>query len=412
MKEFIMSGAGNRSAFRECLHWLAETSPEWVIANIDLIIKYGRWDDIRSLNQTKAEDYGYLVWASAIKEKDGLACKWADRKDKKLLKILRRDKTVNDIGDFRRLLAQGRENIVERSMCANKWDNINYSKVPSVAMSRYTKAFSKHDENRFQTFKDKVENGEEKINASVLFPHDLVTTVLNGDAQTADLQFKALPNWMSKSDLRILTICDTSGSMSAIIGGSVAAWFVSTSLALYCSDRISETSPFHRKFLQFCDESKLTDWSHLKFSECFNRRGYAKSSLFNGAVGSTRIDLALNSILNYAKQFNATNEQMPNLLLIISDMQFSEGSTRTNDTVIENCMNEWKKAGYTTPKIVYWNVAGCAGQPADVTHKNVGLVSGFSPSILEAIFSATDFTPKGIMMEKIKKYEVNIPKTV
>jgi hypothetical protein len=388
-----MAGAGNRSAFRECLRWLAETDPKWIVANINQIPELGRWDDLRVLNGTVASE----IWANAIAKQDGLACKWADRSDTNILRILRKDKVVKDVGDFRRLLSEGRKNVVERAMCSNRWNEIVYPHIPSVAMTRYTKAFNKHDEARFAKFKEKVEKGEEKINASVLFPHDLTRTAFNGDTEIADAQFKALPNWVGDSKLRIMVLCDSSGSMSSNIGGSVEAWHVSSSLSLYCSDRIPVESPFHRKFIQFESESKLSDWKDHTFSEAYglgkkpmgrSKRSYFSGGygIFDGACGATRIDKALDMLLGHATMFGATNDQVPNLILIISDMQFhgvSEGTA--GKTVIEHCLNKWEKAGYNRPKIVYWNLSGYSGSPATIAHKDVGLVSGFSPSILEAI---------------------------
>lgn len=419
----VRGGAGNRSAFRECIKWLAETDPKWVIANIEQIPELGRWDDLRALNGTDAEQVAVEIWAKAIAKKDGLACKWADRKDKNLLKELRKQKVVKDIGEFRRLLAEGRKNVVERAMCNNNWNEINYSHVPSVAMSRYTKAFNKHDEVRFTKFKERVVKGEDKINASTVFPHDLVRTMNNGDHEIADAQFDAMPNWVGNSELRIMVICDSSGSMSSHVGGSVRAIDVSTSLALYCSDRIPVDSPFHRKFIQFESESKLCDWKGHTFSEAY---GYGKNpmgsrggfwgsqGIFDGACGGTRIDTALDMLLKNAQLFGATNEQIPNLVMIISDMQFhgagdSYRSNANDNTVVENCLAKWEAAGYNRPKILYWNLAGYKGSPATIKHKDVGLVSGFSPSILQAVLNAEDFTPLGIMLKKLEKYTVKIP---
>jgi hypothetical protein len=312
------------------------------------------------------------------------------------------------------MLAKFRNFVPEAKMCSKNWKEIEYPKVPSVAMSRYTKAFAKNDAKRFEKYKEALVSGEAKINASALFPHDLVRTVLNGDAKIADAQFEALPNYMGKSNARIMTIVDTSGSMSSIIGGSVHAWHVSTSLGLYCSDRLGKDNPFYKNFLQFASESKLTDCGKYTFSEAY--KGYStwggkQNSLFDGACSGTRIDKALDSILNFAVMFKATNEQIPNMLLIISDMQFQEGSSvyGSTDTEVERCMKKWDEAGYARPKIVYWNTDGYAGSQDVATSKNVGLVSGFSPSILEAILNAKDFTPKGIMLEKIKKYEIVVP---
>jgi len=244
--------------------------------------------------------------------------------------------------------------------------------------------------------------------------------MVGGDPEAVDAQFAAMPNWVGDSKLRIITLCDSSGSMGAFAGGSVQNIDISTSLSLYCSDRIPKDSPFYRKFIQFESESKLTDWADMTFSEAYgygkkpgrstHRGGYGGAGIFDGACGGTRIDTALDMLLNHAKMFKATNEQVPNMILIISDMQFHGVPEGTHGkTVVEHCLEKWEQAGYDRPKIVYWNLSGYAGSPATVTHKDVGMVSGFSPSILEAVLNATDFTPKGIMLKKLEKYKVTIP---
>lgn len=116
-----------------------------------------------------------------------------------------------------------------------------------------------------------------------------------------------------------MVLADTSGSMDQKIAGDINAMDVCKGLTLYCSDRLGKENPFYRKFIQFCDEGKLTDWKKYDFTTALNGR------IFNGAVGSTRIDKALNMLLSMGTMFNATAEQMPTVLLIISDMQFSQG---------------------------------------------------------------------------------------
>jgi hypothetical protein len=99
---------------------------------------------------------------------------------------------------------------------------------------------------------------------------------------------------------------------------------------------------------------------------------------------------------------------MPTTLLIVSDMQFHQGS-RTNDTEVETCLKEWDAAGYNRPKVVYWNTAGYEGQQATDGMMNVGLISGFSPSILKSLLGGSDFSPTGVMLRTLEKYEVIIP---
>ena len=394
-------GAGNRSAFRECLTWLATTDPEWVKVNIASIPAAGRWDDLKALYDTPCEEAALEAWTQGIQAGDdkNLAAKWANRRDNKLRKHLKMTPK-----DYRKLLVS-RTAVVENKMTARQWQEIDYPTVPSVAMARYTNAFKKRDTERYEKFKTAVAAGETSVNASTLFPHDCVRTARNGDAELANLQFAALPNYFADTNKRILCLCDSSGSMSVQVSGSVAAIDVSTSLSLYCSDRLASDSPFYRKFMQFEDESQLTDWKDMTFSDVITG-----GTVLNGAVGSTDLQKALTTLLAYAKMFNATPEQMPSVLLVISDMQFNQGVHQPNQTEIEHSIDQWVKAGYERPTLVYWNTAGYAGAPATIRDETVALVSGFSPSVLQALFSSDDLSAAAVLNRALEKYAVVAPK--
>jgi hypothetical protein len=377
---------------------------------MEWIPEVGRWDDLRALFPTPLRNQAAAMWGDAILANNLLAAKWADRKDMPILYYLK-SKGVRDIGDFRRLLARVRKDgIVEHKMCTKRWGEIEYPKVPSVAMSRYTNAFSRHDEERFAKYKEALAKGEATVHASVLFPHDCVRTCLYGDHEIAEAQFEALPNYMEGADERIIVISDTSGSMATRVSGSVEAVHISQGMALYCSAKMPKDSPFYKKFIGFCSESEFKDWNGMSFAEAVNSR-----RIFDHAVGATRIDTALWLILHTAKFFNLPDSFMPTTLLIVSDMQFHGGSgyfdsgVKSEGAEVEKMMRLWNDAGYSTPKIIYWNTAGYAGSPTTVDQSNTALVSGFSPAILTSIFSGTDLTPAGVMMRALEKYKIERP---
>lgn len=393
-------GAGNRSGARECYSWLANHEPEWLAANIGWLPLVGRWDDLRSLFDTPAEKQAVDLWTEALKANDVLAAKWADRSDSPIRKHLNMV-----IGDFRRFLAKMRkDHIVEHKMCTDRWNEINYENTPSVAMARYTKAFGKHDEGRFNKYKESLEKGEAEIHADVLFPHDCIRTSRYGDRKIADAQFDALPNYMEGTDEKIMVISDTSASMDSTVAGSISAVDVSQGIALYCSARMPKDGPFYKKFVGFCDESRFKDWEGMTFSEAIRNR-----NVFDGAIGSTQIHTALELILKVARTFKLTEDQMPTTLIIVSDMQFHGGGVDGNGSEVENCLDLYEKAGYRKPKVVYWNTDGYAGSPATIRSQNIALVSGFSTGILKALLSGEDFTPKAVMLRALEKYTITIP---
>lgn len=405
-------GAGNRSGFREILKWLAIENPEWVEANIHLIPAVGRWDDLESLIDTSCEKDALAFWVRAIQDGNQLAAKWCPREDKnkEIFHKLRRIVKMSP-KDFRKLIVKN-TNVVETLMCQQDWHDVDYNKVPSVAMARYNNAFKAHDTARFEEWKGALEKGvddegnEVKVNAGAIFPHDIVRTlVADFDSEKlCNAQFAALPNYMDNTEMRIMTICDFSGSMTDIVSGSVRRIDVSMALGLYCSDRLGEKNPFYRMFIPFSDNSKLVCWKNETFSKAVRKYN-------DGWCGSTNIRAALDQILESAQMFKATDKQIPNCLLIVSDMQFDDGAT-DDMTSVEAGLIEWEKAGYARPKIVYWNLAGYDGAPATKQHKDVGLVSGFSPSILRAVLGGKDFTPMAILNRAIEKYKVVNPDKV
>ncbi len=389
-------GAGNRSAFRACLRWVAETYPEWIQSNVSLIPHYGRWDDLEALYGTPCERDALRIWSEAIKEKHGLACKWADRKDNKLRAYMKLTPKV-----YRKMVVSGTD-VVEQKMCSGNWDEINYQHVPSKAMSMYTNAFTSHDAPRFSEFKAKLETGEAKINASALFPHDCVRTCKNGDPDIANAQFKAMPNFLDETDGRVITVADFSGSMQTQVSGSIELIDISLALALYCSEKLGEQNPFYRKFVLFSRESQIIDWKGMKFSDAVrvipNRYGVAEN---------TDVYKALTHVLEYGLKNKARKNQFPTAMLIVSDMQFDQHGA-TDMSAVDQAMAEWDKAGIPRPTLVYWNLAGYPGNQEDAFKKGVVLVSGFSPAVIKEAFMRCG-DPYKVMMKTLEKYVISVP---
>jgi len=424
------AGAGNRSGAREAINWIATNHPEWINANIHIIPEVGRWDDLIALFDTPCESTAVKYWVEAIQSENGLAAKWAPReKNNKSIYHKLRKAIGLDPKSFRKLIAHNTK-VVETFMCNKAWNDINYNHVPSVAMARSVTAFSKHDPERFQAWKESLKDPESKnkIHAEVLFPHDCIRTLKADlssaakggfytwsknrshdgeeyfDSEIANAQFAALPDYMSKTKMRLICLCDFSRSMVTPVSGSVEAIDVSMGLGLYCSDRIGKDNPFYRKFIPFSDNSRLVDWSEDTFSVAVQKHN-------DGWCGSTNITSALDQILDAAKLFKATKDQIPNCLLVISDMQFDPGSNGEK-TAIEACMDKWVEAGYDKPVIVYWNLGDSSTSPATSDSEDVALVSGFSPSILTAVLEGDDFSPIGVMERAIAKYNVVDPRKV
>ena len=116
----------------------------------------------------------------------------------------------------------------------------------------------------------------------------------------------------------------------------------------------------------------------------------------------TNLHAAFSKILDVAVKNEVPQAEMPEMLLILSDMQFNQ-CVRYDNSAMEMIQRKYTAAGYTVPQIVFWNLNSSDNVPVKADETGVALVSGFSPAIVKALLSANmgDFTPEGIMMETI-----------
>ena len=113
---------------------------------------------------------------------------------------------------YRKLLV-GLTNVVETKMCAKDWKSIDYSKLPSLASSRYQKTFRKNDESRYETYKQALVDGVTKINAGAVYPYDVIKSIKQGGEKVvAAKQWDSLQNYMEDIN-EVLPVVDVSGSM-------------------------------------------------------------------------------------------------------------------------------------------------------------------------------------------------------
>lgn len=313
-----------------------------------------------------------------------LLAKWLSRKGTEFNKV--RKYLGLTPKDYRKLIV-GLSNTVEQHMCAKDWESIEYPKVPSVAMNKYRKAFERNDQNRFTEFIADVNDGKEKINASVLFPHQLFEAYKRRETQAAvEAQWNNLPDYMTGEE-RVLPVCDVSGSMTGL------PMSVSVSLGIYLSER--NKGIFKDAFVTF---SARPTMQYLKGS-FYERCRQLETAHWEM---NTNLEAVFNLILDKAVKHSLPKEEMPTKILIISDMEFDACVSKGDDTAIAMIERMYKDAGYERPEIIFWNVNGRLGNvPGNYKHKGVGLVSGFSPAIMKSILEGKIETPISLMLRTV-----------
>ena len=396
----VRGGSGERELFRSILKYLEKHDPAAAEVLMDKIPELGRWDDLFVFESKALKAKAFTMLGDALRAHNGLAAKWTPRKGKIAAEI--RDFFGMTPKQYRKSLV-ALTNVVETQMCANDWDNINFNHVPSVAAARYKKAFGRHTE-KFAEYVAKLAKGEAgvKVNAGAVYPYDVLKGVINhyggvkfGKTELDHIvaQWEALPNFVG--DASILPLVDVSGSMStpAGKGSSFSCMDVAISLGLYLADK--NKGAFKDTFLTFSGSPELLT---LKGNVVQKAEQMVKSKWDM----NTNLVKAMDKILSVAVKGSVPQEDMPKMLLILSDMQF-DACAKYDDSAMQMIKRKFTDAGYNVPNIVFWNLNASDNVPVKYDTRGAALVSGFSPSIVKAVLSADteQFTPEGIMMKTI-----------
>ena len=408
-------GAGERELFRQILKYLEKINVQDAMRLMSKAPELGRWDDVMVFDSPFLKQMSFEMVKNALAEGNGLAAKWTPRKGQFAAEL--RNYLDWSPKFYRKRLVE-LTNVVEQKMCAKEWDTINFSHVPSVAAARYKKAFYRNATEAYSAYvaelvKDpKDRDPAVKVNAGAVYPYDVLKGVINlyGSANynktQLDLvvaQWEALENFVG--DANVLALVDVSGSMSCPAGGRISKSMVTcmdvaVSLGLYVADK--NKGKFKDTFLTFSGSPELL---HLKGNVVEKSAQMVRS---NWAM-NTDLVKAMEKILRVAKEGGVPQSEMPEMLLIMSDMQFDQ-CARFDDSAMNMIRRKFEDAGYELPKIVFWNLNAADNVPVKYDTRGVALVSGFSPAIMKAVLSADteQFTPEAIMWKAIGNDRYNV----
>lgn len=422
----VRGGLGERRLFRVCLKKLFNMG---ALDNADinslcnLIMEYGRADDIYTIldcgNKTVKECASVWIMTTLAddiaKMKAGksvsLLAKWlksekASSKESKRLAKLTAVACGMSMKSYRQTLSQLRAyiDVTEVKMSADKWNDIDYSKVPSKAGLNYSEAFKRHDGERYSEYLAAVERGEAKINAGTLYPYEILHRYVGWYSEvkaldpTLEEMWKALPNTVNgKMAGSTLVVADGSGSMTVCVGGETTALDVANSLAIYFSERA--TGPYKDKYITFSSRSQFVD-----FSKCKTLKEKVEEALRHNEVADTNIEAVFNLILDTAVRSGASQEDVPANILAVSDMEFNEAvDGRSDRSLFDGIGERFKAAGYKMPRLVFWNVnSRTCVVPIQENDAGVALVSGFSPNVADMVMSG-ETDPMKCLVETLMK---------
>lgn len=421
----VRGGQGERNFFKVCIKKMTMIDKEAIRRNIRFIPEFGRWDDLYCLEGTCLEAEAFQFMKTQLEldvnsKTPSLLAKWlksenTSSKESKRLGTITRKYFGLTSKQYRKILSELRRriNVVEKLMSANRWDEIEFDKIPSRAGFIYKNAFARRDiiKEKYKAF---ALDESTKVNASTLYPYECVEKALdfwgnNDDTHRAMVNkyWDNFEDYIKGKPFNGIVMADTSGSMW---GTPMNA---AVSLAMYCASKCS--GPYANHFLTFSSNPYLCEIKGYDFvNQCERIAGN------DDWDSSTNIEAAMDLLLNIALKNNLPQSDVPENLVIVSDMEFNScvsagpvtnsrwdmGSRYTlnseDTTLFETIEKRWAENGYKMPHITFWNVDCRNGKNIPMKDNGyVNFVSGFSPVLFEQLLECK--TAYDLMMEVLNK---------
>ena len=432
----VRGGQGERRFFRVVCKYLANKETEAMRRNLKYVPEFGRWDDLYVFVGTKLERDAFGLMEEQIKldlscKTPSLLAKWLKSENTssgESCALANKTRIAFDLThrQYRKMLSYLRNkiNIIERLMSENRWDEIEFDKIPSKAGLIYRNAFARHDIERMKSEKQVVsyenfmKDEKTKVNAKDLYPYEVVAKAYNlthqgywgwpgrwggwnsgsddtrnsTERNAINKYWDNLKDYFNGCSLDALCMIDTSGSMW---GEKASAPInVAISLGLYAAERAR--GPFAGHYISFSSKPQLIETKGVDFCDKVQR--IYKTNLCE----NTNIEAAFEMLLQTAIHNRCKQSDLPKTIVVISDMEFDMQRGRyglPTNTLMENIEHRWNQYGYNTPNLVYWNVDARQNNIPMAVKDGISFVSGFSPVLFEQIMKGK--TAYDLMFDKL-----------
>ena len=408
----VRGGQGERRFFRVAFKWLCRNDARNAANLLKYVPEYGRWDDLIDIGYTMYEEGRPAIANEVIKiiahqmdldiqsKTPSLLGKWMPSENASAYVTKKKAKWIisrvpgMSARSYRKSLSSIRKriNVLERLMSENRWDEIEFDKIPSKAGMKYRNAFAVKEVTaaRYKAF---MASKSTKVNASVLNPVDIAEkafhTSLHNTVEVDALSkyWDNLKDYYQGREENAIAVVDVSGSMW---GQPMAA---AVGMGAYVATK--SHGPFANHFITFSDSPELVEFVGDNIVDKLQRCSRADWG------GSTNIEATMDLILNTAKENHLSQDDLPARLYIFSDMEFNRCMTDNNshygwmrglssdklETLFEIIEKRFKRAGYEMPQITFWNLDCRNEKNIPAIGDKFNYISGFSMSQMEQVMA-------------------------
>ncbi len=270
-------------------------------------------------------------------------------------------------------------------------DNIDFEKVPSLAMTKYTHTFSTRDDlkTRFAEYIQKVKESKAKINTKTTNVYDAYK-IATCDCMTPQsieeearevVANKIVDEKTEGVEMNAICILDTSGSMgwtdfshNSLLGKAMSIAYGLATKSTYAPNQV----------ISFSSRPRLMTIKGNTLKEKYR-------SMYTGDCSNTDFGKVMDLLSKLTTY--------PEYLIVLSDMEFDCGSCQSK----ERTMQIFKEHGAET-KIIWWNLNDRNKTVPEFDEYGNIFLSGYNLQILKLLenkFDMTSYIDK--ILEKYKK---------
>ena len=368
------------------------------------VVKAGRYDDLYKIGTNGSIEY----LKREIENGNELAKKWMPRltgKDRKIAKAICKMWKISE-KEYRELIKTDSTVEYKLSYAVPKEQSeldklfgkgnyihplvgeIDFEKVPSLAMHKYLKTFSTREDikDRFNEYIQAVKENKAKVNTKTANVYDAYQTATMDCMTTRSVREnadviakKTVENATIGVELNAIPILDTSGSMT--LGGNLLE--KATSIA----HGIATHSTYAKnQLISFSSRPQLMTIKGETLREQYR-------SMFTGDFSNTDFGKVMKLLQKL--------EKYPEYLIVLSDMEFDEGSNQSK----EETMRIFKEHGADT-KIIWWNLNDRNKTVPEFDEYGNIYLSGYNLQLLKLLENKFDMT--SYLDKLLKEYAKNI----
>ena len=421
LRDIESEGQGERRFFRIVLKWLASFDVAAVKRNLAILVhnNYCRWDDLFVLFDTPAEDFtmdlirkqlteDIKAYNTSNKAPVSLCAKWMPSINASSAKTKSNGRRIaHALGltekQYRKMLARLRERIhvLERLMSQNRWNEIEFDKIPSRAGLIYRNCF-KNKGLIAEKYRKFATSSDTKVNAGKLYPYDVVakaeqvrySSVNDTERLMINKYWDNLTDFFNGAETNAMVVCDTSGSMTWGANNTATPMQVAISLAMYAAERAE--GPFKNHYISFSRTARLVEVRGVDFVD------KVKRIEDSNVCENTNLESVFDLVLSTAMRNKLLPSAIPETLIIISDQQVDRcaGIANNKEVFMDSMRRKWYNrcnGKYKFPNIVMWNVNASKDSFLSDSKSGITFVSGCSPTLFTQV--ATGVTAEKLMYQ-------------